>query len=215
MDVINQVKKCIREAQALTSDLLGILNSLQQNTPLPNTLILDTFSDLDGTNLSLHVPNKLPAGSSWQRVVGNFSIFGNLLKPVEGNNAYQIDCGQSYVTISCDLNLNLSDTEIDLYGNSTAYNNGNTYFQCLINPSAGTVKLTNNGTQLALASYSFVSGPQTFSFVITDSGLDFQVNGVTVVSYTGTISALGTFVALQAAGANSTFSQFLVTQPGT
>ena len=207
-----QIKKCLRESQTLTNDLMNLLANFQASTSQPTTLILDTFHDANGTNLSAHTPNQSPMGSSWQRLVGEFDINSNVLTSAQSNNSYQIDSGQSYVTIAVDVDLSTGDTEVDLYGAATV--NGSTYMQAYIQVAAGIITLTNTGTTVATASHTFSNGPQTWSFVISATGLEFQIDGTTIVSYSGSIPSTGTYTALQTAGtAVSTFSQFLVTQP--
>lgn len=172
--------------------------------PPPPPIVLDTFHDVSGTDLQDHVAD---TGQHWTKLVGTIEIVSNLCTPIGGNNVYEISAGQSLFAITVQTNLVTADTELDLYIGT----NGPQFYQVYIQPNSNKITFTDSGSNLATTTYTFSAGAQTWKFLATATGLNFYVNGVSVLSYSASLNSYGTNAAIQMFNATSTFSSFEVT----
>ena len=73
--------------------------------PLAAYIVFDTFTDVDGTLLTAHVPEKDALGLGWQPYPTSYTIQGNkAASPIQAGRQYNaIDAGQADLTMECDV----------------------------------------------------------------------------------------------------------------
>jgi hypothetical protein len=186
------------------------------------TLILDQFTDANGTNLTAHAiaPTNTPA-ASWATVTGTgFTVQGNKAQPGGANTVDAADAGQANVTVSADLVFsNISTTDGGLAVRLT--DASNCWFPNLTAP-AGNVELYENasGTVTLRAQQAFTfanSTTYTLAAALSGSTITVSVNGTQQLSYgSATSNQTATKHGPHCGGSGGTaltFDNFQVTQP--
>jgi hypothetical protein len=155
------------------------------------TVVLDNFTDTDGTSLDAHTPDTRPGSNMWTELVGNWQITSNRAVIVTATNQAKatIDSGTADGVISASLlrNGGTNSTQRD-----TAilfrYTDASNYWHVGLNDVADLFRIvqTTGGTQTVRASQAWTLNPTQFHTVeLTLDGDDMSatLDGGTAITY--------------------------------
>jgi hypothetical protein len=179
-----------------------------------STLVNDTFTDSNGTNLTAHTPDIRPGSNAWGTVSGTQTVQSNQAN-ASASGYYTIDAGQADVTITYLVTPTAAGNGWGITARRSDANNG---WDPAINPVTNQIQIYEQAagvyTLRASTSFTVSNGVQyTLQAVLSGSTITLSVNGGNQISYNSATSNQS--VTRHGSGLNSgwTGDNFKVTSP--
>lgn len=180
----------------------------------PVLLISDTFTGVDGTNLTAHTPDTNTPGGAWTKYSAANILLASNLANAAGTAMYGIQSGKADVRLISKVKLNGNGTS----GVALRITNNSNYWLCGVGNSGGKIAVnlyeanagvfTIRGQSISAINYS--SGA-THTLTINASGTAISValtGHATPVTYTSTFNQAATIHGVRAADANDGFDDW-------
>lgn len=197
------------------------VNFFGSGVPPITTVLLDTFHDTNGTELSNHTCTT-PASKCWTKAGSAANIQGNVLVGVAGQTdpLYVADTGVTAGTLTADLVLDLADTQVNLYVGTNSAGSSAVGYIIICYPVLNQIQFYHSGvlSPPGTVPYTFSAGAQEWTVVLTATQLRFYIDG-SLVTPALTITPESSYFGLEAyhpggtATPGSTWSMFKVTTP--
>lgn len=181
----------------------------------PTTILLDNFVDVNGTLLAAHT---MDVGPGWLKKSTDAEIQSNTMSGKSGSTdpLYISSAGVSAGTVTANINLNVSDTQVNFYVGTSVSASASVGYIVIGYPIAGIVQFYQGGVVAQVTGLTFSAGAQVWKAVLTTTDLTFYIDGVSILTspITAATDVYWGFEMFHPAGTASTvWSQFKVTSP--
>lgn len=163
-------------------NFFSAFSKIASGAPPETIVVLDTFQDISGTLLQAHVPDISPGGALWQKLGNNLKIQSNTLVGDTGiDPLYIINAGISEGTVTMNVNIDLSDNQVDFYAAASSVAAGGRLI-LIAYPSANQIQFFQGGVinPPGTIPYTFSAGPQVWKLVILGTTATFYIDGVQI-----------------------------------
>lgn len=155
----------------------------------PTVLVLDQFTDADGTDLAAHAiaPTNTP-GTAWTEVFNTLQVLGNQAADADGGGLFcaaVCDAGQADVTVQALLTFGITDgaaNQVNLYAR---YTDNSNYWLMQHDPTTVQLYEITGGSSLSRASSSNAAdlAQHTYKLVLSGPAVTGYLDGTPVWSY--------------------------------
>lgn len=184
------------------------------------TLVFDTFTDVDGTQIDAHTPDVDVSGLGWTSdgIASDMIIQGNRFQNADAGGTALIDPGVvTDFTAEFDWVLGSGDNRIGFIYRQDALPGSNSVNVNMRDPE-GDIRVFANGSQIASTAFTFVDNTThhiEVVFIGDDGALFVDGAGSPALQWTTSVNPSNTLVGLRKAGGAlaQLYDNFLVTVP--